>query len=281
MDCNGLGKGDKLVQAYNFRLCLTDNPKNLVPITKPDNYDPSQYELLIRLMEAQPDKRKLGHYFIWSRMPNRKTDVNNRGGFSTDMIGCNWNYPEASREERKAIIKAHEDYTKGLLYFVGHDERVPESIRKEMLRWGLPKDEYVEYGHWSPQLYIRESRRMIGEYVATQANCENRVTVDDGVGMAAYTMDSHNCQRVVIEKDGVAMVKNEGDVQTLRIPSEFRLNSVHVVVESSGDGILVRPVRSTMSVSDLFGMIDDARRLEGDLEIDRSSNVPSTPREIF
>ena len=152
MECNGLGKGDKLVQAYNFRLCLTDNPKNLVPITKPDNYDPAQYELLIRLMEAQPEKTKLANYFIWSRMPNRKTDVNNRGAFSTDMIGCNWNYPEASREERAKIVKAHEDYTKGLLYFVGHDERVPESIRKEMLRWGYPKDEYLDNNHFSPQL---------------------------------------------------------------------------------------------------------------------------------
>ena len=210
---NGKGVGDKLVQAYNFRICLTDNPNNLVPITKPDNYDPSQYELLIRLMEAQPDKRKLANYFIWSRMPNRKTDVNNRGGFSSDMIGCNWNYPEASREERKAIVKAHEDYTKGLLYFVGHDERVPESIRKEMLRWGYPKDEYLDNNHFSPQLYIREARRMVGEYVCTQRDCDRKVVVEDGVAYAAYNMDSHNCKRVVVEKNGVKMVKNEGNVE--------------------------------------------------------------------
>lgn len=210
---NGKGTGDKLVQAYNFRICLTDNPNNLVPITKPDNYNPSQYELLIRLMEAQPDKRKLANYFIWSHMPNRKTDVNNRGGFSTDMIGCNWNYPEASREERKAIIKKHEDYTKGLLYFIGHDERVPESIRKEMLRWGYPKDEYLENNHFSPQLYIREARRMVGEYVCTQHDCDRKVVVDDGIAYAAYNMDSHNCKRVVVEKNGVKMVKNEGNVE--------------------------------------------------------------------
>ncbi|MBR2170377.1 MAG: FAD-dependent oxidoreductase, partial [Alistipes sp.] len=110
-------------------------------------------------------------------------------------------------------IEAHRSYTFGLLWFLGHDERVPEKIRNEMLRWGLPKDEYVEYGHWTPQLYIREARRMVGEYVTTQANCDNRTTVEDGIGMAAYTMDSHNCQRVVIVKDGKAMVKNEGDVQ--------------------------------------------------------------------
>lgn len=125
----------------------------------------------------------------------------------------NHNYPEASYKEREKIIAAHKSYTLGLLWFLGNDERVPEAIRKEMLRWGLPKDEYVEYGNWTPQLYIREARRMVGEYVATQANCENRTSVEDGVGMAAYTMDSHNCQRVVVEKDGRAMVKNEGDVQ--------------------------------------------------------------------
>ena len=129
------------------------------------------------------------------------------------MIGMNHSYPEASYRERERIFDEHMSYTLGLLYFIGHDARVPEKMRSEMLRWGLPKDEYTDTGHWTPQLYIRESRRMVGEYVATQADCENRTTVEDGVGMAAYTMDSHNCQRIVIHKDGRAMVKNEGDVQ--------------------------------------------------------------------
>lgn len=207
------GSGDGLSQAYNYRICLTDSLENMIPITKPENYDPSRYELLLRLMEAQPDKRKLDNYFIWSKMPGRKTDVNNRGGFSTDAIGMNHNYPEAAYEVRQQIIQEHKDYTLGLLYFVGHDERVPQSIREEMLRWGLPKDEYVEDGHWSPQLYIRECRRMIGEYVSTQNDCEHKTVVEDWVGMAAYSMDSHNCQRIVIEKNGVPMVKNEGNVE--------------------------------------------------------------------
>ena len=206
------GSGDAKLQAYNFRLCLTDVPENSIPIPCPEDYDPSKYELLLRLIEAKGDNSIHSHMHF-SHMPNRKTDINNNGGFSTDMIGMNYNYPEASYKEREKIVEAHKSYTLGFLWFLGHDERVPEPIRKEMLRWGLPKDEYTEYGHWTPQLYIREARRMVGEYVATQANCENRTTVDDGVGMAAYTMDSHNCQRVVIVKDGVAMVKNEGDVQ--------------------------------------------------------------------
>lgn len=206
------GSGDDKVQAYNFRICLTDEPENSLPIERPADYDPTRYELLVRLIEASGN-HNLYSYIIMSHMPNRKTDINNNGGFSTDMIGMNHHYPEASYRQREKIFDEHLSYTLGLLYFLGHDERVPETMRREMLRWGLPKDEYTDNGHWTPQLYIRESRRMVGEYVATQADCENRTTVEDGVGMAAYTMDSHNCQRIVIHKDGKAMVKNEGDVQ--------------------------------------------------------------------
>ena len=207
------GSADTLVQAYNYRICLTDSLENMVPITRPENYDSTRYELLLRLFEAQPDKRELNQYFIWSRMPGRKTDINNRGGFSSDMIGMNYNYPEATYEQRQAIIKAHTDYTKGLLYFYGHDERVPAELRQQMLQWGYPKDEYVENGHWTPQLYVREVRRMVGEYVATQEDCEGKADIKDGIAMAAYNMDSHNCQRIVVEKDGKAMVKNEGNVE--------------------------------------------------------------------
>lgn len=206
------GSGDDKVQAYNFRICLTDEAGNSLPIERPADYDPARYELLLRLIEARGSD-DLNSYISMSHMPNRKTDINNNGGFSTDMIGMNHNYPEASYRQREKIFDEHLSYTLGLLYFLGHDERVPEKMRTEMLRWGLPKDEYTDNGHWTPQLYIRESRRMVGEYVATQADCENRTTVKDGVGMAAYTMDSHNCQRIVIHKDGKAMVKNEGDVQ--------------------------------------------------------------------
>ncbi len=207
------GSGDGLIQAYNYRICLTDSLENMVPITEPENYDPSRYELLVRLYEAQPGKTGVNDYFIWSLMPGRKTDINNRGGFSTDMIGMNYDYPEASWERREQIKKAHKDYTLGLLYFTATDPRVPEALRREVARWGLPKDEYVESGHWTPLLYIRESRRMVGGYVATQADCEGTRTAPDPVALAAYTMDSHNCQRVVVHKDGKAMVKNEGNVE--------------------------------------------------------------------
>ena len=203
------GSGDQKLQAYNYRICLTNDPANRRPIERPSHYDSSRYELLVRLFEAQPQKRSLHDYFIWSRMPNGKTDINNKGGFSTDMIGMNYRYPEASYEERKVIIRAHEDYTKGLLYFFGHDARVPDTLRQQIKAWGYPKDEYRKNDNWSPQLYVREARRMVGSYVMTEHNCRGDEVVDDGVGMAAYTMDSHNAQRVVIG----GMVKNEGNVE--------------------------------------------------------------------
>ena len=206
------GTGDDCVQAYNYRICLTDDPDNLIPIEEPENYDPSRYELLTRVFATDPDPQ-IYYYFIWSQMPGRKTDINNRGPFSTDMIGMNHSYPEASWDERDEIIKAHKDYTLGLLYFYMTDPRVPAILQDEIRRWGLPKDEYVHTDHWTHQLYIRECRRLIGEYVATQADCEGKTTVEDGVGFAAYGMDSHNCERIVVEKDGKLMVKNEGDVQ--------------------------------------------------------------------
>lgn len=207
------GTGDDKIQAYNYRICLTNDPANRVEITEPEGYDPSMFDLLVRLFEAQPDRTSLGNYFIWSRMPNNKTDINNRGGFSTDMIGMNHNYPEGSYEERQEIIDAHTHYTKSLLYFYKTDPRVPQELQSAIQEWGYPKDEYTDTDNWSPQLYVREVRRMVGEYVMTEANCVGDEVVEDGIGMAAYTMDSHNIQRIVIEKDGKKMVKNEGNVE--------------------------------------------------------------------
>ncbi|MRG47960.1 FAD-dependent oxidoreductase [Chitinophaga sp. SYP-B3965] len=202
------GAGDKKVQAYNFRICLSNQPDNMVPITQPEGYDPTRYELLIRLI-AKHTPGDLNGFLKFDRMPNNKTDINNNNAFSTDMIGMNYNYPEADYATREKITKEHELYNKGLLYFIGHDPRMPEHLRKQMLQWGYPKDEYKEFGNWSPQMYVREARRMVGAYVMTQANCEGKEVVKDKVGMAAYTMDSHNCQRIVVN----GMVKNEGDVQ--------------------------------------------------------------------
>ncbi|MBC3784311.1 FAD-dependent oxidoreductase [Spirosoma utsteinense] len=213
------GSGDRSIQAYNYRMCLTNDPANRRAITRPAGYDSTKYELLLRQIAKQAPKELTWNLMHFVSMPNRKTDINNCGGFSTDMIGANVDYAEADYDRRAAIIRDHEQYTKGLFYFISHDPRMPKHLRDEMLQWGYPRDEYVENDNFSHQLYIREARRMVGEYVMTQANCEGKAVVTDGVGMAAYTMDSHNCQRlVVVGSDGAPMVRNEGDVQVGGFP---------------------------------------------------------------
>jgi hypothetical protein len=209
------GSCDKSVQAYNFRLCLTNDPANRIPITRPARYDSTKYELLLRQIAIEkPAHINWGVMHI-ADMPNHKTDINNKGGLSTDMIGMNFAYPEADYDTRQKIIQEHVDYTKGFLYFVGHDPRMPQHLRNQMLAWGYPKDEYVDNDHFTPQLYIREARRMVGEYVMTQKNCEGDEVAPDGIALAAYTMDSHNCQRLVVRnpETGKMMVQNEGDVE--------------------------------------------------------------------
>lgn len=200
------GTGDHRVQTYNVRVCLSNDPANSIPITRPADYDSTHYELYLRMIHYKAPT-SLPMYI--SMMPNHKTDINNNGPFSTDMIGVNYDYPNGDEATREMIIRMHKSYTQGLFYFLGYDERVPENIRQQMLQWGYPKDEYTDNGNWTPQIYVREARRMIGRYVMTQANCEGKTTVNDGIAMAAYTMDSHNAERIVVN----GMVKNEGDVQ--------------------------------------------------------------------
>jgi hypothetical protein len=206
------GSGDESVQAYNFRLCLTKDPANRVPIEPAADYDPARYELLARYLEALVKAGKsprLDEFLSIIEVPNGKTDINNNGGFSTDYIGGNSRYPEADLEERERIRAEHEAYTRGFLHFLAESPRVPESLRLEMRSWGLSRDEFAESNHWPPQMYVREARRMVADQVMTERHCRGLETVPDPVGLGAYNMDSHNCRRIV--RDGVA--HNEGDVQ--------------------------------------------------------------------
>lgn len=206
------GQGDRRVQAYNYRLCFTTNAANRLPLAPPPNYRESDYELLARYLEAlvaagkRPTLDQLWNP-IW--MPNHKTDINNNGAFSTDFIGMNWDYPNASLTDRERIARQHENYIRGFIHFLATNPRVPQNIRAETQQWGPCKDEFVETGGWPSQLYVREARRMISDYVMTEHNCRYNRTAEDSVGLAAYNMDSHNCQRIV--KNG--RVENEGDVQ--------------------------------------------------------------------
>jgi hypothetical protein len=199
------GAADKRVQAYCFRLCATDVPENRRPWPKPADYDPLRYELLLRNFEAGD------HRIPWNPilMPNRKTDSNNNYAISTDNIGMSYDYPDGDYATREKIIREHETYQKGLMWTLANSPRVPEKVRRHFQTWGLAKDEFTDNDNWPHQLYIREARRMVSDYVMTQHNCQGRETVTDSVGLAAYTMDSHNVQRYV--KDGYAI--NEGDVQ--------------------------------------------------------------------
>jgi len=206
------GQGDHCVQAYNFRLCYTKNPVNRLPHYKPKNYSPAKYELLARYLEALVADGKppmLDKFWHPTWMPNGKTDINNNGGFSTDCIGGNYDYPNADYAARAKIWKAHEDYIQGFAYFLATSPRVPENMRSEMQQWGPAADEFPDTGGWPYQLYVREARRMVSDYVMTEHNCRGTVTVKDAVGLGAYGMDSHNCQRLV--KNGHA--ENEGDTQ--------------------------------------------------------------------
>ncbi len=199
------GAGDKKVQAYCYRFCATDHPDNRIPFPKPERYDPNEYELLVRIYEAGWDQT----FDKFDDAPNRKTDTNNHGPMSTDNIGMNYDYPEASYERRREILKEHRNYQQGWLYFVANDPRVPKSVRDEMNRWGLPKDEFLDNGHWPHQIYVREARRMIGHFIMTENELMKRRPTPDSVGMGSYTIDSHNVQRYVTPE---GYVQNEGDV---------------------------------------------------------------------
>jgi hypothetical protein len=199
------GAGDNKVQAYCFRMCLTDRAENRMPFARPDGYEPAQYELLLRIFNAGWRET----FAKFDRIPNRKTDTNNHGPFSTDNIGKNYDYPDASYARRREIVQEHERYQKGLLYFIATDQRVPKDVQAEFQTWGLAGDEFVDNGHWPHQIYVREARRMVGRFVMTEHELLKRRPTPDPVGMGSYGIDSHNVQRY-ITPDG--FVQNEGDI---------------------------------------------------------------------
>ncbi len=233
------GEGDKRVQAYCFRACYTNDPANRIPFPKPEGYDASQYELLLRVLNTG-----WGEFFEkFDPIPNHKTDTNNHGPFSFDNIGYNYDYPEASYERRREIIAEHRTYQQGLLWFVANDPRVPKELQKELNTWGLPKDEFTDNGNWSHQLYIREARRMIGHFVMTENELRKLKPTPESVGMGSYTIDSHNVQRHITAE---GYVQNEGDIGvSTNGPYEIAYGSL-VPKEGQGSNLLV-PVAMSAS----------------------------------
>ncbi|HPT25509.1 MAG TPA: FAD-dependent oxidoreductase [Bryobacteraceae bacterium] len=206
------GAGDKRIQAYCFRMCLTNDLKNRVSIEKPEGYDEKDHELLLRFAETGKYHNPASKY---DPIPNLKTDTNNHGAVSTDYMGANWDYPEGDYATREKIIKRHEVYQKGYMWTLQNHPRVPEGIRAYYRQWGLPKDEFTSNGGWPTQLYIREARRMLGAVVMTEHHVMARIIAKDSIGMGAYGMDSHNVQRYVTK---AGFVRNEGNVQVGGFP---------------------------------------------------------------
>ncbi len=213
------GAADKRIQAYNYRMCTTDVPENRRAWPKPEGYDPTQYELLLRNFEA--GDHRIPWNPVW--MPNRKTDTNNNFAVSTDYIGMNYDYPDGDYATRERIIKEHQNYQKGLMWTLANHPRVPEKVRAEFQRFGLAKDEFVDNDNWPHQLYVREARRMVSDYVMTEHNCVGEETAPDSVGLGAYNMDSHHTQRYV-SPEGFAI--NEGDVQVGVSPYPISYRSI-------------------------------------------------------
>lgn len=198
--------GDHRVQAYCYRMCITDVPENSIPIEKPVGYDEMRYELLFRNFEAGDDR------FPWinSPMPNRKTDINNRWAVSTNNIGMNYDYPDGNHAERDRILEDHKIYQQGHMWAMANHPRVPEPFRSEYRKWGLAADEYTDSENWTPQIYVREARRMVGEYVMTEHDCRRLRVAPDSIGLGSYNMDSHNVQRYITTE---GFVQNEGNLE--------------------------------------------------------------------
>jgi FAD dependent oxidoreductase len=271
------GQGDKKVQAYCYRYCVTDHPDNRIEFPRPEGYDPSQYVLLLRVFEA--GWRETFQKF--DPVPNRKTDSNNHGPFSSDNIGFNYDYPDASYERRREILEEHETYQKGWLYFIANDPRVPKDVQADMRRWGLPKDEFRDNGGWPHQIYVREARRMVGTFVMTEHELMKRRPTPDSVGMGSYSIDSHNIQRYVTPDGGV---QNEGDIGVgLDGPYEIAYGSI-VPKRGQADNLVV-PVAVSAShiafgsirMEPVFMVLGQSAATAAVLAIDRKAALQDVP----
>ncbi|MEQ1633305.1 MAG: FAD-dependent oxidoreductase [Planctomycetota bacterium] len=270
------GTGDRRVQAYCYRLCASDDPANRADWPKPANYDERDHELLLRWFDAGNTMAP------WHPvpMPNRKTDSNNNGAVSTDAIGLNWGYPEASYEERARIVAAHRDYQQGLMWTLANHPRVPFSVRAEFQRYGLAKDEFVATQNWPPLLYVREARRLLGELVVEEDHCTGLLVEPDPVGLGAYAMDSHNVRRHVI--DGV--VRNEGDVQ-VRVPKPYGISYRALLPRRAECDNLLAPVCVSAShiafgsirMEPVFMVLAQSAMLAAEIAIARDLAVQDVP----
>jgi len=285
------GSGDSKIQAYCYRMTLTDHPENRIPFEKPETYDEANYELLFRNYEAASDVQIMYDYGVpylpWanSAMPNRKTDTNNKHGFSTDFIGQNYAYPEGTYEEREKIIEAHREYQKGLMWTLAYHPRIPEIVREEVSKWGTCKDEYSREDGWPEQLYIREARRMLSDYVMTQGHCEGLEVAADPIALAAYGMDSHHVQRYV---DANGFVKNEGNVEG-SVPGPYPISYRSIVPKKEEAKNLLVPVClsathiafGSIRMEPVFMVLGQSAGMAAVLAMDANGSVQDVPYQVL
>lgn len=283
------GSGDDKLQAYCFRMTLTDHPDNRIPFEKPENYNELEYELLFRNYEAAKGPiNEMYSYgdplvpWINTPMPNRKTDTNNQKGFSTDFIGQNFDYPEATYEERDAIVQRHLEYQQGLMWSLAYHPRIPKEVRDVVSQWGLTKDEFEDREGWTPQLYVREARRMLSDYVVTQRDCERlEDPVQDVVGLAAYGMDSHMVERYV---DHNGYVQNEGNFEA-RVAAPYPIPYRAIVPKRGEKKNLLVPVCvssthiafGSIRMEPVFMVLGQTAATAASLAIDQNVAVQEVP----
>lgn len=284
-----IGEGDKGVQAYNYRMCLTKIPENRVDIEKPANYDEEQYELLFRFIEVGGMN---GDFFKSSQtgkfdflksdfLPNGKTDTNNNGYISTDFVGMNWNYPEADYVTRAQIEKEHEEWQRGLIWTLQNHPRIPDETRRYYAQWGLTKDEFTDNDHWPYQLYIREARRMTGEYVITEHTALGKELIADPIGLGSYHMDSHAIKLFVSPEGSVS---SEGGM-FVHIPKPFGISYRAIIPKSNECINLIVPVCSSAShaaygsirMEPVFMALGHSAATAACLAIDLKINVQEVP----
>ncbi len=271
------GEGDTRVQAYCYRMCLTDHPENRIPFYRPEGYDPKQYELLARVYAAGWTET----FGKFDPIPNHKTDTNNHGPFSTDNIGMSYEYPEASYARRREILQEHRNYQQGWLYFITTDPRIPREAQAKLREWGLPKDEFKDNGNWPHQIYVREARRMVGSYVMTENELRKKRPTPDSVGMGSYTIDSHNVQRYITPE---GYVQNEGDIGVptggpyeiaygALVPKRGQVDNLLVPVCVSSSHIAFGSIR----MEPVFMILGQSAATAAVMAIDANSSVQDVP----
>ncbi|MEZ0297941.1 MAG: FAD-dependent oxidoreductase [Candidatus Methylacidiphilales bacterium] len=278
-----VGDADRGVQAYNYRLCMTKEPKNLVPFEKPAGYDEKNYEFLFRFIEAGGGtKEKL---FRPDTLPNLKTDTNNNGYISTDYVGMNWDYPEADYATRERIAKEHELWIRGFIWTMQNHPRIPEAIRKAHSGWGLAADEFTDNGHWPFQLYIREARRMTSDYVITENTAMGKEKSEDSVGLGSYHMDSHAI-KLFVSPEGY--VCSEGGM-FVHIPGPFGISYRSIVPKRGECENLLVPVCSsathaaygTIRMEPVFMVLGQSSATAACLAIDKKVAIQELPYPLL